>query len=371
MKRSLLGCLAVLAISFATVPVARAEIRIGIATPLTGSRAWAGEETRAGAEAAVQDLNDHGGVLGEALVSVLADDFCDPKQAVAAAKKLVADGVPLVVGHQCSGAAIPASEIYEKANVIFISPKATNPRLTDRGLQHTFRTCGRDDLQGTMIGNYIAEKWASAEIAIVHDDQTYGRGVAEEVKRRLKELGISPALFEQVKSGETDFSPLVSAMETRGIDVAFYGGYSTEAGLIVQQTKARMPRLAFIVPDGVAREEFWLIAGDAAEGTSMTHLMNAMGHPAAADVVANLTADGTDPAGAELYAYAAVQAWVRAVEVARTTDAARIAQVLRAQRFSTVLGEIGFDDKGDVFGFEPFTWYVWTNGKFVPKELVN
>jgi branched-chain amino acid transport system substrate-binding protein len=132
-----------------------------------------------------------------------------------------------------------------------------------------------------------------------------------------------------------------------------------------------MPRLAFIVPDGVAREEFWLIAGDAAEGTSMTHLMNAMGYPAAADVVANLTADGTDPAGAELYAYAAVQAWARAVEVARTTDAARIAQVLRAQRFSTVLGEIGFDDKGDVFGFEPFTWYVWTTGKFVPKELVN
>jgi len=168
-----------------------------------------------------------------------------------------------------------------------------------------------------------------------------------------------------------DFARLVSAIETRGIDVAFYGGYSSEAGLIVREAKARVPGLAFIVPDGVAREDFWLIAGNAAEGTRMTHLMNAVRHPAAADVVADLMAAGTDPAGAELYAYAAVQAWAQAVEFARTTDAARVVQVLRAQRFGTVIGEIGFDKKGDVTGIEPFTWYVWTDGKYVQKDLVE
>jgi branched-chain amino acid transport system substrate-binding protein len=371
MQGSLVGCFAALAISLATIPTARAEIRIGIAAPLTGPRASAGEETRAGAEAAVQHINGHGGVLGEALFTVLVDDFCDPQQAVAVAKKFVADGVPFVVGHQCSAAAIPASEIYEKADIIFISPKATNPRLTDRGLRHTFRTCGRDDLQGTMIGDHIAEKWSGADIGIVHDGQTYGRGVAEEVQRRLEELGIKPALVEEVKPGQMDFAQLVSAMETRGIDVAFYGGYASEAGLIVRQAKARVPDLAFIVPDGVAREDFWLIAGDAAEGTRMTNVMNAMRLPAAADVVADLMAGGTDPAGAELYAYAAVQAWAQAVEVAHTTGAARIAHVLRAQQFSTVIGEIGFDENGDVIGFEPFMWYVWTGGKFVQSDLVE
>lgn len=369
MQHWLVGCLAAFVLSL--IADARAEIRIGLAAPLTGPRAWAGEETRAGAQAAVQDLNDRGGVLGEALVTVLVDDFCDPEQAVAAAKKLVADGVPFVIGHQCSGAAIPVSEIYEEAKIIFISPKATNPRLTDRGLRYTFRTCGRDDLQGTMIGDYIAEKWATANIAIVYDDQTYGQGVAKEVKRRLEELGVTPALFEQVKLGQADFAKLVSAIEIRGINVAFYGGYSSEAGLIVRQAKARVPELAFIVPDGVAREDFWLIAGNAAEGTKMTHLMNAMRQPAAADVVADLIASGTDPAGAELYAYAAVQAWAQAVEAAQTMEAARIAQVLRAQRFSTVLGEIGFDEKGDVIGYEPFTWYIWTDGKFVEQGLVE
>jgi branched-chain amino acid transport system substrate-binding protein len=371
MQRWIAGCFAALAISLAPIPAAKAEMRIGIAAPLTGPRAWAGEETRAGAEAAVRDLNDRGGILGEALVTVLVDDFCDAEQAVAAAKKLVVDGVPFVVGHQCSGAAIPASEIYETADIIFISPKATNPRLTDRGLKHTFRTCGRDDLQGKMVGDHIARKWSGADIAIVHDGQTYGQGVAEEVKRRLGELGIKPALLEQVNPGHMDLAQLVSAIRARGIDVVFYGGYSSEAGLLVRETKSRAPDVAFIVPDGVAREDFWMVAGDAAEGTRMTQVMNAMRHPAAADVVADLMASGTDPAGAELYAYAAVQVWAQAVEVARTTSAARVAQVLRAQRFSTVIGIIGFDENGDVIGIEPFTWYVWTRGTYVQKDLIE
>jgi branched-chain amino acid transport system substrate-binding protein len=371
MQRSLAGFLTAFAISLATIPAARAELRIGLATPLTGPFAWAGEQTRAGAEAAVKDLNDHGGVLGEALAVVLVDDFCNPEQAVAAAEKLVADGVPFVVGHQCSGAAIPASEIYEEGDIIFISPKATHPRLTDRGLRYTFRTCGRDDRQGAMIGDHLAEKWSGADIAIVHDGQRYGQGVAEEVKRRLEVLGIEPALVEQVKPGEVDFAQLVSTIEARGIDVAFYGGYPAEAGLIVRQAKANVPELAFIVPDGVAYEDFWLIAGDAAEGIRMTTLMNAARLPAAASVVATLKAEGSDPAGPTLYAYAAVQAWARAVEAARTTDAARVAEVLRAQRFSTVLGEIGFDENGDVTGFEPFGWYVWTDGNFVETDMVE
>lgn len=103
----------------------QAEMRIGIATPLTGHYAWSGEQTRVGADMAMQDLNDRDGVLGEPLARVLVDDFCDPDQAVAAADKLVAEDVPFVVGHQCSGAAIPASAIYEEAGIVFISPAAT------------------------------------------------------------------------------------------------------------------------------------------------------------------------------------------------------------------------------------------------------
>ena len=288
-----LGHLAAIAISLITVQVSKAEMRVGLAVPLTGSHAWGGQEMRVGAEAAVQDLNKRGGILGEALVTDLVDDFCDAQQAMAAARKLVADGVRVVVGHQCSGAAIPASVIYEDAGIVFISPKATNPRLTSRGLKYTFRTCGRDDLQGRMIADHFAEKWSGADVAIIHDGQAYGQGLAEEVRRRLDELRIRLALVEQVKPGQVDFGHLVSSLEARGIDVVFYGGYAAEAGLIVREAKVRLPGLAFIVPDGVAREDFWLIAGEAAEGARMTHLMNAKRLPAASEVVGKLMARGS------------------------------------------------------------------------------
>jgi branched-chain amino acid transport system substrate-binding protein len=198
----------------------------------------------------------------------------------------------------------------------------------------------------------------------VHDGQAYGEGIAEETRRRLDELNIETALLEQVEPGQTEFSDLIAAFETSGIDVVFYGGYQSEAGLIIRQAKARLPELGFVVPDGVASEDFWLIAGATAEGTPMS----ATRQPAAADVVAAFRAAGTNPIGAVLYAYAAVQAWAQAVQVAGTTGAAEVAATLRRAQFDTMLGTIGFDAKGDVTGFEPFAWYVWKNGTYVPLE---
>ncbi len=367
-----LPAVAVVFLSALTASSAGAEIRIGVAVPLTGHYAWSGEETRAGAYMALEDLNAAGGIFGQALVPVLVDDFCDPDQALAAANKLVAEGVPFVVGHQCSGAAIPTSSIYEEAGIILISPAATNPRLTDRGLRYTFRSCGRDDQQGTMVGDYIAAKWPGAKIAIVHDGQAYGQGVADEARRRLDELGIETALVERVRPGQVEFLDLIAMFETRGIDVVFYGGYQAEAGLIIRQAKARLPELGFVVPDGVATEDFWLIAGDAAEGIPMTYYMDASRQPAAADVVAAFRAQGIDkPINTELYAYAAVQAWAQAAQKAGATDAARVTEVLRREQFDTLLGRIGFDAKGDVTGFDPFAWYVWHDGKYAPKDPTN
>jgi branched-chain amino acid transport system substrate-binding protein len=350
---------------------AQAEIRMGIAAPMTGTYSWSGEQVIAGAEKAVKHINDRGGVLGESLVTVLIDDFCNSEQAVVAANKLITEGVRFVVGHQCSGAAISASPIYEQADTILISPVATNPKLTERGLRYAFRVCGRDDLQGTMVSDYIAKKWPGADIAIVSDDQQYGQGIAEEAKRRLEELGIGIAVFEHVKLGQKDFSGLIDLFETRGVDVAFYGGYQAEAGLIVRQAKSRLPGIAFIMPDGISGEDFGLIAGDASEGILMTNYMNAARGLAAADVVDDFRADGIEQFGSQLYAYAAVQAWAQAAESAGATDAAHVAQSLRSHLFDTVLGRISFNEKGDVAGFQPFTWYIWKNGKYVEKDLTE
>ncbi len=158
---------------------ARAEVLIGLAGPMTGKDAWFGEQIERGAALAVADLNAKGGVLGEPVQLITVDDFCDPEQAVAAARKLVSDGVIFVVGHYCSGASIPASAIYEAAGVLMISPASTNLMLTELGRSNVFRAIHRDNAAGVVAGNYLADHWADKKIAILHDNTTCGRGIAQ------------------------------------------------------------------------------------------------------------------------------------------------------------------------------------------------
>ena len=106
---------------------AGAEILIGVAGPMTGSQSWFGEQFERGAEMTAADLNGKGGLLGQEVELVVADDFCDPDQAVAAANKLVGAGVVFVVGHWCSHSSIAASTVYEEAQVLMITPRSPTP----------------------------------------------------------------------------------------------------------------------------------------------------------------------------------------------------------------------------------------------------
>ena len=179
-----------------SAPVAGAEVLIGVAGPMTGQDAWFGEQMERGAALAVADLNVAGGVLRQQVQLITVDDFCDPEQAVAAAEKLVSDGVILVVGHFCSGASIPASAIYEAAGVLQISPTSTNPMLTDLGRGNVFRVTHRDDAAGTLAGNYLADHWPDHRIAILHDDTSFGKGIAEETKKQFNRRGLIEAIIE-------------------------------------------------------------------------------------------------------------------------------------------------------------------------------
>ena len=107
-RRELLVVSAILSAALC-VGSATANVLIGVAGPMTGKNAWFGEQIERGAEMAIADLNAAGGVLGEQIELITVDDFCDPEQALAAAKKLVSEGVILVVGHFCSGASIPGA----------------------------------------------------------------------------------------------------------------------------------------------------------------------------------------------------------------------------------------------------------------------
>jgi len=342
---------------------ASADILISTAGPMTGQYATFGEQMKRGAEMAVKDINAAGGVLGQKLKLEIGDDACDPKQAVAVANKFVSDGVVFVAGHFCSGSSIPASKVYEEEDILMVSPASTNPKLTEEGGPTVFRTCGRDDQQGVVAGNFLADKFGKKKIAILHDKTAYGKGLADQTRLNLKKRGVKDAMYEAYTAGEKDYSALVSKMKGAGIDVVYIGGYHTEAGLIIRQAREQGYNVQLVSGDALVTDEYWKITGAAGEGTLMTFSPDPRKNPDAAPVVKAFKDSGYEPEGYTLYTYGAIQAWAQAVKKAGSTKTGAVAKALHAGKFNTVLGKIGFDKKGDVTA-PGYIFYKWTNGKY-------
>jgi branched-chain amino acid transport system substrate-binding protein len=366
-RLGLLG-IAIFTAAALSATIVRAEVLIGMAGPMTGTNAWFGEQMERGAELAVADLNAAGGVLGEQVRLITVDDFCDPDQAVAAARKLVSDGVVFVAGHWCSHASIPASKIYEAAGVLLISPASVNPMLTELGRANVFRVVPRDDADAIVAGNYLADHWANEKIAILHDKTTFGKGLAEATKKQLNRRGVNEAIYDAYAPGKKDYAPEIVRLQAADIAVVFIGGYHTEIGLMARAARARGYLVQLAAGGGVlATEEFGLIAGPAAEGTLFTFLPDARRNPEAAPVVERFRASGFEPEGYTLYTYGAVQAWAQAAEKAGSLEPLAMIAALRDHQFDTVLGPIDFDEKGDVT-IQTAAWYVWRGGTYVALE---
>lgn len=312
---------------------------------------------------AVADINAKGGVLGENVRLIVGDDGCFPDQAVAVANKLVSDGVVFVAGHNCSHSSIPASKVYEKAGVLMISPASTNPRLTDEGGDNVFRVCGRDDQQGIVAGDYLADAWADKKIAILHDNSTYGKGLADETRKQLNKRGVKEAMYEAYVPGERSFSPLISKMQAAGIDVFYVGGYSTEAALLIRQARAIDYQVQLVGGDSLTSSDFWMITGLTGEGTLMTFGPDHRESETAKEVVDKFRAQDFEPVGYTLYTYGAVQVWAQAVEKAGSLELDAVVKTLHSDEFDTVLGTIGFDEKGDVIA-PGYVWYIWKDGEY-------
>jgi len=340
------------------LPAAAQDITVATAGPMTGGQATFGRQMTDGAQMAVADINAAGGVLGRNLKLESGDDACDPKQARSVAEKLAAMRVAVVVGHYCSSSSIPASDAYLDGGILQITPASTNPLFTDRGMWNTFRTCGRDDQQGGFAAAYLAKNFKGKNIAIINDKTTYGKGLADEVKRALNAAGVTEKLDESYNQGDKDFSALVSKLRRNNIDVVYDGGYHQEAGLIVRQMRDQGLSTILMAGDALVSREFASITGPAGEGVLFTFPPDPRKRPSAAAIVKKFKDKGIDPEGYTLYTYAAFQVWAQAAAKAGTIDPQKVAAALRAGTWDTVLGPLSFDKKGDIksVGWAVFRW---------------
>lgn len=370
MKKSLLSAVAMTAL-VAFSGSAWADIVIGVAGPITGPNAAFGAQLQKGAEQAAADLNAAGGINGEQIQVVIGDDVSDPKQGISVANKFVGDGVKFVVGHFNSGVSIPASEVYAENGIFQITPASTNPQFTERGLWNTFRTCGRDDQQGAVAGNYLAENFKDAKIAVIHDKTPYGQGLADETLKAMKAAGLTEAMYEGVNTGDKDFSALIAKMKDAGVTVVYWGGLHTEAGLMMRQLADQGLKATFMSGDGIVSNELASIAGDAVDGTLMTFAPDPRKNPAATEIVEKFRAAGFEPEAYTLYAYAAVQVIAEAAKAAGSTDPQAVAEAAKAKGpFATAIGELGFDAKGDITrpDYVMYTWKKGDDGKYTYTE---
>ncbi|MGO4307766.1 MULTISPECIES: branched-chain amino acid ABC transporter substrate-binding protein [unclassified Cupriavidus] len=353
---------AVLATAGATAfTSANAEtVKIAIAGPMSGSVAQYGDMVKAGALTAIEQINAAGGAGGNKLEVVLMDDACEPKQAVAVANKIVSQGIHYVIGHVCSGSTIPASDIYENEGIVMVTPSATAPQLTEtKKRKFVFRTIGRDDQQGPAAAQYIIGKVKPKKVAVLHDKQSYGQGIASSVKKDLEAAKIPVAVFEGINAGDSDYSAVITKLKAQGVDFVYFGGYHPEMGLLLRQAREQGVKATFMGPEGVGNKDVTAIAGPSSEGMLVTLPADFSADPANAGLVKAFADKKRDANGPfQMPAYAAVKIIGDAIAGAKSTDPAKVAAYMHKNAFQTPIGKVEYDDRGDLKSFK-FVVYTW------------
>ena len=348
-----------LGLAVASAGAATAQVKFGVGGPITGPSAATGAQMKNGVDQAAADINAAGGILGQKISVSYGDDVSDPKQGVSVANKFSADGVKFVIGHYNSGVTIPSSEVYQENGILQITPASTNPTVTERKMWNIFRVCGRDDQQGQVAGEYIAKHFKGKKIAVVHDKTTYGKGLADEMKKTINKAGMKEVLYEGINTGEKDFSALVSKIKQSGADLIYWGGLYTEGGLIVRQMRDQGVKAPLMGGDGITSDEFASVGGPGVEGTLMTYGPDPRNKPDAKKVVEEFRAKKFEPEAYTLYSYAGVQIIKQAAEAAKSLDPKKVAEKMHSgMQFKTVLGDISYDKKGDITKLD-YVMYVW------------
>ena len=348
-----------LGFAIALAGTASAQVKFGMAGPITGPSAATGAQMKNGVDQAVADINAKGGILGQKIAVEYGDDVSDPKQGVSVANKFAGDGVKFVIGDYNSGVTIPSSEVYQENGILQISPASTNPTVTERKMWNIFRVCGRDDQQGKVAGAYILKHFKGKKIAVVHDKTTYGKGLADETKKAINAGGMKEVLYEGINTGEKDYSALVSKIKQSGADLVYFGGLYTEGGLIVRQMRDQGVKAPLMGGDGITSDEFASVGGPGVEGTLMTYGPDPRHKPEAKMVVEEFRAKKFEPEAYTLYSYAGVQVIKQAAEAAKSLDPKKVAEKMHSgMKFKTVLGDLSFDKKGDITKLD-YVMYIW------------
>ena len=337
----------------AAVPADAVEVKIGHVAPLTGPIAHLGKDNENGARLALEEINKAGLTIdGKKVVLTLVpeDDAEDPKTATQVAQKLVDAKVVGVVGHLNSGTSIPASKIYSDAGITQISPSATNPDYTKQGFKTTYRLVATDAQQGPALANYVAHTLKAKTVAIIDDSTQYGKGLADEFEKTAKAEGVKVVTREASNNKATDFKAILTKIKGSKPDVIMYGGMDATGGPLTKQAAELGIKAKVVGGDGMCTEKLAELAGDAVVNVTCSEAGKALSKmPQGADFQKRYKERFNSEV--QIYApftYDAVYVLVDSMKRANSTDPAKILLVMPDTKVNGLVGNIAFDNKGDM-----------------------
>lgn len=348
-------------------------IKIGLEAPLTGDYAYEGEGFKKAVSLLVEQTNEAGGLLGREVELVVEDDAGDPTQAALVAQRLVDAGVVAVIGAYNSTATEPASEIYNDAGLLHITPSSTATRISQKGFERFFRVCFLDDRQGLFAAKFANEVLGVENFGILHDNSTYAQGLAEHTKRYAEEMGLNVAFYDAINPEDQDFTPILTNIGGADLDAVYFTGYHAQGGLLLKQTGELGLDITWMMGNASNNPELIQIAGlENAVGTYITTepLPKDLEYPEAQKFVSDFEeAYGEPPASVWWQMSAEAYNVIRyAIEQTESTDSEVLADFLHneAEDINGLTGPIlGWDEKGDRLGTIHVAYVIDENGEFV------
>jgi len=348
-------------------------IKIGLQGPMTGDYAYEGKGFKNALTMLVEQVNAAGGINGKQVELLVEDDAGDPTQSALVAQRLVDAKVVAVIGAYNSTATEPASEIYNEAGILHITPSSTAVRLTTKGFPRFFRVCFLDDRQGLFAVKFMKEVLGAQNIGILHDNSTYAQGLAEETRRYAGEMGLKVGFYDAINPNDQDFTPILAKIGAANLDAVYFTGYHSEAGLLLKQSAELGLEVQWLGGNAANNPVMVEIAGiQNAAGMFVTTepLPQDLNYPEARKFVADYMARyGEEPASVwTIMAGEAFNVIRIAMEQTQSTDPGVLADYIHHQlkNVNGLTGPIlGFDEKGDRLGTIHVAYVIDDKGNFV------
>ena len=323
-----------------------ADLKIGVVSPLTGATATFGQENVNGIKLAYEKLKKG---PGKKFDLAIEDDKSEAIESTNATRKLLSvDKVSVMIGSPTSSLTLASAPIVQEAKIPFITPAATNPKVTTVGNFIT-RTCFTDDFQGIVMAKFAIQTLKKTKgLILIENTSDYSRGLAKAFTEQFTKLGGKMANADELTyaAKDTDYQSLLRKVKRANPDFVFIPGYYVEVALIVKQARALGINVPFLGGDGWASPKLFEIAGSAVKGSYIsTHFAPDDKSPVVQNFVKEYEkAYGAKPGSFAALGYDSLGIVADAIKRAKSTKPSDIRDALVATKdYPGVTGAITFD----------------------------